>query len=96
MIPLDINYSRQAEKFIRKHNARISKKRVRELIQTAIRKLTGDQMVSIDLVYMQGKYTGSFRIRTGDIRIIFEVKKGEIYIVDVEEIGFRGGVYKKR
>jgi len=36
---------------------------------------------------------GLYRIRKGDLRIIFRYYKGEIHIVNIEKIDFRGDVY---
>ncbi|MCX5809879.1 MAG: hypothetical protein NTX36_11005 [Proteobacteria bacterium] len=49
---------------------------------------------SIDLKKLKGKYHGSFRIRKGDTRIIFSIRKEDELTVFVHYIDFRGNVYK--
>ncbi len=51
---------------------------------------------AIDLIAMKGRSKGKYRIRTGNIRIIFYIERNEIYVITVEEIGFRSDVYKLR
>lgn len=43
---------------------------------------------------LKGNRTGYFRIKRGEIRIIFSFLKGEILQVIVNDIGFRGNIYK--
>jgi mRNA interferase RelE/StbE len=44
---------------------------------------------------LRGKLTGSYRIRTGDYRVLFRVKerRNEDALVTVWKIGYRGDVY---
>jgi mRNA interferase RelE/StbE len=41
---------------------------------------------------LRGRLSGSFRIRTGDYRVIFTYTKGDDSVV-VWKIGYRGGIY---
>ncbi|NLO18573.1 MAG: hypothetical protein GX121_01625 [Ignavibacteria bacterium] len=92
MIELEINYSKTSEKFVLKNKSIISFKKIRELLEKGIRKLN-NQNVNIDVKELKGKLQGLYRIRKGNIRIIFEYYKGQIHIVNIETIDFRGDVY---
>ncbi len=92
----DIIYSKKAQKFLRKNSATVTEDDVDVYIRKAIKRLTGDPTVSIDLVYMKGKSKGKFRIRTGNLRIVFTLKRDRIYVATVEDIGFRGDIYRLR
>lgn len=87
-----ICYSRSAKKFIEKNSDKISQQKVNELILRAIQKILGSN-INIDIKKLEGKYKGLYRIRTGNIRIIFSIRTGVIHIVVVEDIGFRGNIY---
>jgi mRNA-degrading endonuclease RelE of RelBE toxin-antitoxin system len=43
---------------------------------------------------LKGSRTGYFRIRKGDRRIVFSLVKSEILQIIVNDIGFRGNIYK--
>lgn len=49
--------------------------------------------INIDLKKLAGNWIGYYRLRKGKLRIIFEVKKAEKTLF-VEEVDFRGDVYK--
>jgi mRNA interferase RelE/StbE len=84
-----IDYSRNADKFIQKHNVRI---KVRNEIKKFLIKMKGKN-VNIDLSKLSGEWQGYYRIRKGKLRIIFEVSKSA-RVLFVEKIDFRGDVYK--
>lgn len=82
-MPYRIEIDKRAVKFITKQP-----KPQRERIFKAIYKLpeTGD------IKQMQG-YTGYYRLRVGDYRIIYTVNN-DVLLVRVIEIGNRGDIYK--
>jgi len=49
--------------------------------------------VNIDLKKLVGDWKGYYRLRKGDIRIIFEINKQEKALY-VEKVDLRGKVYK--
>jgi mRNA-degrading endonuclease RelE of RelBE toxin-antitoxin system len=59
----------------------------------AVRKLSKGQASSIDVKRLQGDLHDSFRVRLGNIQIVFSVQYGLVHVASVSEIGFRGGVY---
>ncbi|MCM1297726.1 MAG: type II toxin-antitoxin system RelE/ParE family toxin [Muribaculaceae bacterium] len=77
---LEIKYSKQAEKFLKKQTAS-----TRNRILNAIHNLP-----SGDVKKLQGKNT--YRLRVGDYRIIFDKSGNIIYI---EKIDNRGQIYKE-
>ena len=92
MNQLDIVYSGRAVKFLEKNKHLISFDDTDKLITSAIKKLMGEAH-NIDLVKMKGKYKNHYRIRKGDIRIIFFLEFGYIRKVLVEDINQRGSIY---
>ncbi len=84
-----IDYSRDADKFIQKHNIQVE---VREELKKLLIRMKGED-VNIDLNKLKGDWVGYNRLRKGKIRIIFEVNKNE-KVLFVERIDFRGDVYK--
>ncbi len=84
-----IDYSRNADKFIQKHNVRLE---VREEIKKFLMKMKGEN-VNIDIRKLSGEWKGYYRLRKRKLRIIFEASKSERFLF-VEKIDFRGDVYK--
>jgi mRNA interferase RelE/StbE len=84
-----IEYSRDAEKFIEKHNIR---DKVREELKKFLLKVKGEN-INLDIKKLSGEWEGYYRIRMGKIRIIFEPDKNR-QLLFVEKIDFRGDVYK--
>ncbi len=76
---MDIQYSKQAIKFLKKQD-----KPTRKRIVTAINLLPAG-----DVKNLQGR--NSYRLRVGDYRVIFDIHGNILYI---EKIGNRGQVYK--
>lgn len=77
---MDIHYSKQAEKFLKKQDAT-----TRNRIRTAIHNLP-----SGDVKKLQG-HTG-YRLRVGSYRVIFDKNGNVLYI---ERIDNRGQIYKE-
>lgn len=90
---IKINYSKKSDKFLKKNQSVISQKEVSELVISSLRRIILLEDVTIDLKMMRGDYKGYYRIRKGNIRIIFQLKQNDIIIASVMTIGFRGNVY---
>lgn len=95
---LKILYSKQAKKFLDKNKAVISEEKVESLALKAVRKIVKSEDINIDLKALKGDWKGYYRIRFGNIRIIFnlENKTDESNITIVfftNEIDYRGNVY---
>ena len=91
---LKISYSKEADKFLKRNRDNITEDEVDSLIIIATRKILKIEEAHVDLKKLKGRYRGSFRIRKGDIRIIFSLKKEDTPIAFVQDIDFRGNVYK--
>lgn len=90
---IEIEYSKKSLKFLAKNKNILTESQTDELIFLAIKKLK-NQNVNINLKKLTAQ-NGAYRIRKGDIRIVFTIdENGEVMIISVEKIGFRGGVYK--
>ena len=76
----EIELSRKAAKFYQKADA------------TIVRRLNAANHNNIKP--LSGELQGSFRLRVGNIRIIYSIDD-TIKIVYIEVIGFRGDVYKR-
>jgi len=55
----------------------------RELIRSILQKLSQKKLTGLDVKRLKG-YDDIFRIRKGDIRIIYQVRKEKIFILSVE------------
>ncbi len=91
---LEIGYSKKANKFLEKNSKTITEKEVDTLIISAIKKIFKIEKSNIDLKKLKGKLRGCFRIKKGEIRIIFSLKKDKILKALINDIDFRGNIYK--
>ena len=90
-----ILYKKVATKFIAKNQSKISKDSVDIFVFKAVKKIVKKEDINIDLKKLITNDGELFRIRKGDIRIIFSLDGDANVIVSlVEKIGFRGDVYK--
>lgn len=85
----DIEYSRQADKFIKREDIRIE---VRELIERFLKKMRGES-ISVDVKKLKGKWKGYLRIKKGKLRVIFVVDFQD-RVLYVDRVDFRGRAYK--
>lgn len=87
------NYSRKAYKFLETNDTIISRDNVEESLIFAIKKLKKLEDNNCDVKPLKGKLRGFFRVRRGDIRIIFRFEGQAVIVTDVFDIGQRGGIY---
>jgi mRNA-degrading endonuclease RelE of RelBE toxin-antitoxin system len=90
---IDIVYSKSAEIFIEKNAVLIDFSTSNQMLQKAMRNILHIEQSNIDLKKLKGMDTSTYRVRKGNIRIIFRYENGEIIVVHVETIDFRGNVY---
>ena len=83
-----IELSRKAAKFYQKAD-NVSLKR----LNLAFSKLSEDPFRHFNIKKLSGELEGSFRLRLGNMRIIYSVDDNK-KVVYIEVIGFRGDVYK--
>jgi mRNA interferase RelE/StbE len=87
-------YSRQAEKFLQRNPSQVSQDDVEFNIAKAIRKITKEEDNNADIIPMKGAFKGNFRLRIGDVRVVFAYLEGDVRIVNIDTIDFRGNVYR--
>jgi len=91
---LKIQYTKKADKFLAKNPHALSKDTVDALIIKAIQKIYYHTDTNIDLKKMVSM-SNHFRIRKGNIRIVFSAQDDETWIITIiEDIDYRGGIYK--
>jgi mRNA interferase RelE/StbE len=83
-----IELSRKAAKFYQKTDKTTAKR-----LNLAFSKLSKDPFQPYNIKKLSGELTGSYRLRIGDMRLIYSVDETK-EIVYIEVIGFRGDVYK--
>ena len=79
-------------KVYKKNESVINFDNVKDLIEKALKKIN-NQDINIDLNELKANLYGYYRIRKGDLRIVFSYNKGLVHIVNIENIDFRGSVY---
>ena len=84
-----IEFARKAAKFYKRVNA-VTAKRLNNIFKG----LEENPFSLPNTKHLQAELSGSYRIRMGNIRIIYSVNDTD-KIVYIEVIGFRGDVYKK-
>lgn len=92
---IKLTYLKKSKKFLDKNVSVITENQVDELIIKFIKKHFYNIDINVDYKQLQGNLKDTFRIRKGNIRIIAKVIDDEIIIeAIIEDIGFRGDVYK--
>jgi mRNA interferase RelE/StbE len=86
-------FSKQAQKFLERNAPRLTRDEAEAAVVKAIRRITHEEINSADVIPMKGQYKGYFRVRIGTVRIVFAYLDGDIRIVDIDTIDFRGSVY---
>jgi len=84
----EIRLSRKAARFYQKTDPLIAKR-----FNLAFTKLSENPFKHYNIKGLCGDLEGSFRLRMGNIRIIYSVDESK-KVVYIEVIGFRGDVYK--
>ncbi len=90
---LEISYSKKANKFLENNTKVLTEEEVDKLIVSAIKKIFKIEKSNIDLKKLKGKLKGYFRIKKGDIRIVFSLNKDKILKALIHDIDFRGNIY---
>ncbi len=92
---IKLTYLKKAKKFLDKNKSLLNENQVDELVIKFIKKHFYKCDENIDYKALQGNLKDYFRIRKGNIRIIIKVIDKEIIIKTIiEDIGFRGKIYK--
>jgi mRNA interferase RelE/StbE len=91
---LRLDIQKKANKFLEKNSKTLTEKEVDTLIVLAIKEIYKIEKTNADLKKLKGKLKGFFRIKQGDIRIIFSLKKNKVLKALINDIDFRGNIYK--
>ena len=83
-----LELSRKAAKFYQKADTVTAKR-----LNLAFSRLAEDPFQQYNIKKLSGELKGSYRLRLGDMRIIYSVDEAK-NIVYIEVIGFRGDIYK--
>ncbi len=85
----NIEFARKAAKFYQRVEAPVAGR-----LNRIFEKLAEDPLNLPNCKQLKGELSGSYRIRIGDVRIIYSIDES-CKTVFIEIIGFRGNVYKK-
>ena len=92
---LEILYLKKADKFFVKNSHTLSKEKSKELIVKSVKKILKNEDVNIDVKQLKGSLQKYYRIRSGKVRILFELIDNQIKITTiVNDVDFRGDIYK--
>ena len=84
---MDIRYSKQAAKYLRKLQPALARR-----IPSGIQQVADGRTQGLDIKPLQG-VADAFRMRIGDYRVIYEIRNNELVLI-VIKVGARGDVYK--
>ncbi|MBF0526146.1 MAG: hypothetical protein HQK56_13755 [Deltaproteobacteria bacterium] len=91
---LIIQYSGKASKFLNRNDKIIHRDQVRNFVVAAVKEIMRIEHSNIDLKPIKGKLKGSYRIKTGQLRIIFTLRQDIISVALVESISYRKDAYR--
>ncbi len=93
---IKLTYLKKAKKFLNKNKGVLNENQVDDLVIKFIKKHFYNCDENIDYKVLQGNLKDYFRIRKGNIRIIIKIIDENIIIeAIIEDIGFRGKIYKQ-
>ena len=91
---LEIEYLKKADKFFIKHNKIFSKERSKELIIKSVKKILQNEDTNVDVKQLKGHLQKYYRIRSGKVRILFELIDAQVIVTAiVSDVDFRGNIY---
>ena len=92
---LKLTYLKKSKKFLDKNRHLILESDVDELIIKFIKSRFYNIETNVDYKQLQGELKDFYRIRKANIRIILRIVDNEVIIeAIIEDIGFRGDIYK--
>ena len=69
----EISLSKGVVKFLDRSSPEITEEQVVSLLKKALNRLINNSLENVDLKKLKGDWLGFYRIRRGDLRIIFEI-----------------------
>lgn len=92
---LKLTYLKKAKKFLDKNKSVITESQVDESVIKFIMSRFFGKDTNVDFKQLQGSLENIYIIRKGNIRIIVKVVNDEVIIeAIIEDIGYRGDIYK--
>ena len=92
---IKLTYLKKSKKFLDKNSDKLTEKDVDKIVIKFIKSRFYNIEQIIDYKYLQGYMGNYYRIRKGNIRIIIQTVDDTIIIeAIIEDIGFRGDIYK--
>ncbi len=90
---LEIKYLKKADKFFIKNSHTLSKEKSKELIVKSVKKILKNEDNNVDVKHLKGTLQKYYRIRSGKIRILFELIDTHITVRAIlNDVDFRGDV----
>ncbi|MEA5449003.1 type II toxin-antitoxin system RelE/ParE family toxin [Leptolyngbya sp. CCNP1308] len=93
---MEVQFSKRAVRFLKKQDAKTAD-RIRQKILQLQSMLEVEGVIpfnELDVKKLKGQWEGYFRLRIGQIRVIFTVVAGEIEVLLIYDIDVRGSVYE--
>ena len=92
---IKLTYLKKAKKFLDKNKSVLNENQVDDLVIKFIKKHLYKCDENVDYKQLQGNLKDYYRIRKNNLRIIVRVVDDNIIIeAIIEDIGFRGNIYK--
>jgi len=92
---IKLTYLKKATKFLAKNKNILTEEESDGLVIKFIKKKFYNIDTNIDYKQMQGEIKDIYRIRKANIRIILKIVNDEIIVeAIIQDIGFRGNIYK--
>jgi mRNA interferase RelE/StbE len=93
---MEVQFSKRAVKFLKKLDTKTAE-RIRQKILQLQSMLEAEGIIpfnELDIKKLKGQWEGYFRLRVGQIRVIFAVVAGEIEVLLIYDIDVRGSIYE--
>lgn len=93
---MEVQFSKRAVKFLKKLDAK-TLERVRQKILQLQARIEAEGVIpfnELDIKKLKGQWDGYFRLRVGQIRVIFTLTADDIEVLLIYDIDVRGSVYE--
>ncbi|WP_017299341.1 type II toxin-antitoxin system RelE family toxin [Nodosilinea nodulosa] len=93
---MEVRFSKRAVKYLKKLDAKTAE-RIREKILQLLSMLEVEGVIpfnELDIKKLKGQWDGYFRLRVGQIRVIFTLVGEELEILLIYDINVRGSIYE--
>jgi mRNA interferase RelE/StbE len=93
---MEVRFSKRAVKYLKKLDAKTAE-RVREKILQLLSMIEVEGVIpfnELDVKKLKGQWDGYFRLRVGQIRVIFTLIGEEMEVLLIYDINVRGSIYE--